>query len=869
MDLSQHFSHKTILALAGVSVKGGIPDITHCPFCRDESLFILNDPARGGTHWMYCASCGFQGDAIEVYCKIRKLELREGIYKAIAEGMSHGPIPNISESVVTNYVEEFAGYRLKLRNFWKIFNENITENMSAEVMERLQQEHMWSGWRGQGRDRLAQYLGAAKPKEVRKMFPACTEFVPKNSRLLLVVNYQDIPGRACAFQFIDEEGKQALKLLPHDGGQNMLEGGLAMLDVLRPVEGVVYAVDDPMFALHMHKLHFINSNIPIKLVAFNESTNLAWNYVNASKIVMWTNKLSWRVFDQAKRGRNVYVASRPNPRERELHTYLADMTVNGVLSIMEKSAQPWEIALAEWVTGMEREDLAREAIQLLALNHYEYNKVLEACPSALRKKFVFLHNDTRLSRTIIFNRRTYIEQEDGWWEVHPRLGKDMVSNAIIRVHREVCDTKTGEVYWTGVLSFHGTNVPYSERLDVIEKEGIKWIRKLLAKAGLGTPIIGKSQILVLTALAKAFSNPKSGSMHNRIGIHTDGTLIMPRFTMSDGKIRDTGEPMLYDMPASNVMPPTSRPDFKFSADSGVQALWLCFTAGFVSQQVGVILGFKPRNIVAVGSQQSSTYRVLRQFTSMLGMHTLQVERKIWKANDLISRLNRFEYPTFVEKENDGDFSCWPASDTPPVFLSARDVEAAAICSSGNAVVVRGINVPEGAIPGVDVVLNYIARLQQREFKVDGDACFERVILNDMCKELEVPIELQKLANELLVDMSKGEWGIKAAQLLNQHYGLPTEYKSVPELVHSVCNTTVNFSTARGIFIDDKDEQVFISRPQVAYYLRKNLHPLPDLYACGDDLRQREIMLEVPPSLEAWIVSLADWNRIGLVDLGGR
>jgi hypothetical protein len=176
-------------------------------------------------------------------------------------------------------------------------------------------------------------------------------------------------------------------------------------------------------------------------------------------------------------------------------------------------------------------------------------------------------------------------------------------------------------------------------------------------------------------------------------------------------------------------------------------------------------------------------------------------------------------------------------------------------------------VPEGVVPGVDVVLTYIARLQQREFKVTGDACFERVILNDMCKELEVPIELQKLANELMVDMSKGEWGVKTAQLLNRYYGLPASYTSVPGLVHTICHTTSNPSVVRGIFIDDKTEQVFIGRTQVAYYLRKNLQPLPDLYACGDDLRQREIMLEVPPSLEAWIISLADWNRIGLVSLG--
>src|SRR5512137_608722 len=327
-DLSKHFGHAPILALAGVSVKGAVPDVTRCPFCTSDTLCIMPDPMSGGATWLHCGDCGFCGDTIELYCKMHNQEIREGIYRAISDGVA-GAITDINDLIIGLYIEHYPEIRAKHQSVWKLVNGHVVGDLTPEIIGRIQADHLWTGWRGNGRDRFAMCLGAARRKEIVKFFPGEREIMPRDFRVPLVVNYQDVPGRISAFHFIGESGELSLKVLGTEVRQQAFEGGLAMLDFLRPFEGTVFAVGNPMVALHLHKLNFMDSNLPAKIICYNECTNSAWQYVNAKKVVFWDDEITWRIFDQAKRVQNAEIAVRPNPRRNEWHTYFADTTVDG------------------------------------------------------------------------------------------------------------------------------------------------------------------------------------------------------------------------------------------------------------------------------------------------------------------------------------------------------------------------------------------------------------------------------------------------------------------------------------------------------------------------------------------------------------
>jgi len=824
----------------------------------------MPDPMSGGATWLHCSDCGFCGDTIELYCKMHNhTEIREGIYRAISDGVA-GAITDITDLVIGLYIECYPAIRAKHQAVWKMVNGHVTDGLTPEIIGRLQADHLWTGWRGNGRDRFSMCLGAARRREIVHFFPGEREVMPREFKVPLVVNYQDVPGRISAFNFIGETGELALKVLGTEVRQQAFEGGLAMLDFLRPFEGTVFAVGNPVVALHLHKLSFMDSNIPAKIICYNECTSSAWQYVNAKKVVFWDDQITWRTFDQAKRVQNAEIAARPNPHTNEWHSYFADTTVGGTLLIMERSAKPWHQFFAEWITDIPRDEDARQAIQLLALNQYDYNKVLESCSISLRKKVESLFQNVKPVTSIIVNKHRYVEQDDGWWEMHPRVGKDLVSDAVIKVGREVCDSRTGMIYWAGAIKFHGQSIPFNCELEKIEKSPVKWMREVLGRAGLGSPIT-RPNTPVLVTLAKAFSNPKTSVLQARVGVQADGSFVMPCFTMVDGRVTPIGDASYEYMPATGVSPPLKRSDFEFEPLPG-QAAWLAMAAVYVAQQVSVLHGLSPRSVAVVGSPGMTGRAAVRHLATTTGMlKYIPSGGKLADAKAILENMRKFDYSYFIEPETPGRMAFWPQTPTNPVFVAANIIEAAAFGAMGNWIVVVGNDKAKGKLPGMDVILHYIAHLQQREYKFEGSGTFERLVLYDMCEVLNIPPELRKMADASLLTMTPGEWMVKLCQLLLRTGNIPFIHRSFTDAIENSSAPKIR-GRVKYVMFDDVTNKVLLMDFAIREAIRRNIYPTPDLYACGEDLIRRELATAAPDTVGGWVLELAEWNRIGLIHL---
>ncbi len=863
-DLSSYFSYDRILAVAGVSVKGAVPDITACPLCKRPSLTVYRDPLSTRAKWLRCSFCRFSGDTIETYQRIsRSSTLVEAIRTACKNGLCDASAEKFTPVNIQNYEDAYPRFRERVSNVWNKLSRGMIEDPSPELIRYAQSKHLWQGWMTDPHKRMAQFLGGAERRTVDDMFVANfgKRALPKRGfSLVLAAANQDVPGRICGITFIGSEEDLIAPLTPFK--MDSPEGGLAMLDALDGSEKTVYALSRLDFALQFQRLNFTNQDTPLKMVVYNNDTRNAWNAVNAERIVFWNDEIDWCLFKQAKR-ENGWISDHPrlSTAKRDINIYVNDTTPEAMLGKMSAAALPWARFLACWLTDKRRNPLEiRGTLSSVNLTEAEVKQVIDECPERQRDALKELLEEAvpKGPESIHMRGRNVVERTDGWYSTSPS-GENLVTDAIVRLTHEAVDTGAGEVFWYGEIKYRNNRVLFAgESFHTIDKDPLKWLQDKLSRTGLGYPRFDKSWTSNFTNLIKSFSpNAEIVQITDRLGLNDSGDILFPCFSIRKGEIMGRQKQVpLPNTPALTVHLPARRDVAYPEQVTAVRASWFAAAAAYVSCLLGkhdcpvyVTEGLLPRSGI-------------RAFAESAGMIFKTLDKSTEKdKQELAYLMSRFNYPVYLRVPPD-ILDKLPYESYSNAFISTDRLTAASLCTQHDGIILRDVALRDtDEMPPFDDIVWYLADLQKREFQSEGGNGLT-ALLRDMCRFMcryLTQFDQTHAAigtSQMRVCQKAGDSLIELLALLCLSSKLDAEYLDLQPFLSKLCPPNLS---RKAICIDTEKGQVYLPRRAISRACERAGIPRPDMYRAENELSERKLLL--PNSLsDGILISTGLWNE---------
>lgn len=865
-----------ILASADISVKGVLPEVTLCPFCHHESLSIYMDPIIGeSSRWLHCGICGFRGDTLETLAKLRHSEnLYEAINVGLREGLCDTTSGTFDADTIDGYIRHYPERRNEINNAWDKFRSTISDRPSPDMVKRIQDENLWGGWLNNSQDRLTRFVGGGMRREVnrelQKLFFVRNKQLPQHGyRTNLILGYQDTPGRICAFEFLGETERR-IATIAHGNNNDADEGGLGMLEALMPFESKVFAVGDPTMALQLHRRHFSTFRDPLKVILFNQKTKRSWQSVHADKVILWNNGIDWKIFDHARcipnHRKTVYVAALPNI-SKEIWQYMSNEPLSVVLERMENYALPWPEAFVRWITDKDMPSATvHAAIAKLGFDASERRLLFDRCPRELKPRLDHYMSEDSSVQSVFIGNKNVVEHEDGWYVTHSLRGNELISDATVRVFKEISDPERGKVFWEGEIRYKGRAVEFTDDIENIERDSLKWLRERMTRAGLGMPMFQHTWKLHFIHMAKIFSAPKPVTISSKVGPRKDGSIVFPRFRLENGCVADKQEMVnMEGIPALRVSPPELRPKIEGDKGSYVKATYAAISAAVISNWLKSMRGSVIAPIALVGSVQSSACVVGRRFAKNAGMNMFVVSDPKYRRRELVTVREqlRDDYPSYIESISAGLLQHYPTANTDLVILAVEPSEAAALATGGNWIFVHAPKMPdEDVIPPFDDFLLYLMDLQKRDYDLPGGDCTVGLVLDDFAAWYSTTMGFPKaeldnnLKGMLRLPLHAGDQMLALAFSLHREDLLPAEHQPFVESLEK--HGTIGASRF-GILIDDERDKVFISLPTMKKVIDRARYPMPDFAEVSRDLAARGLLLETDYPGDGWVVDKSYWE----------
>jgi len=873
-DLSRLLTPNRVLAAAGITVKGVLPEVTTCPGCHHEGLAIYMDPTSvDSNRWMYCHHCGFRGDSLELYNLARRTkDLHDAISQASLDGTFNLEATEFTPEAVVNYVEYFPARRKRTDALWKQFRANLGAKLSPDLSRRLQTMHLWSTW-NYGQGLIGKFMGGGGLKEINKAFGE--EVLPKDGfKTSLIFNYQDVPGRTIGFQFVGENNRRFKPIQYNYGARS--EGGLAMLDLLDTFEDTVFAVSDPIVAMHLQRRHLVDSNQPLKLVVFNDLTWSAWESVSARQVILWAPRTDWRLFHQARLAKNGYITHYPNLRGIDndaIYHYVVTNPTISTMQLMAKHARPWYDFFIDWATDAKRPEFeVRDAVKQLSFNPRERELLLDNCPRASKVRLDNFLTDTQYDvRSVIINRNKVFDRPDGWFTLSSLKSEELLLDTPVKLFREIVDTATATTYWHGALRHKSKMIEFVEEVGVIEKNPSAWLRDVLAREGLGVPTFNQVWAKHFIYLVKCFNDPKQVKLSTRMGIQPDGDILMPLFKVHEGQVSE--EEIYLDpkkTPGIGVKQPVKR---AARQEDVVFPTRIAVIAGFAAIIYNWLLALRDEPacpVIFVGPLGSVGNAAARHICKTMSL-TKQEVRYHWR--DSLYVLDNLKYaglPTFIEPQTYGLIRNFPNPFHKFCLLQAERSESTALACGGPWLRIYAPNLRSDSnnLPPIDDMFNYLIDLQSRQYNLPGGDLLDSLLEDmaawyqkylggqeDMLAALKAMVLPPLLPGDGLVELicwlhQSGRIDVSRAELSTQVVG-----GTVVECVNrgrSIVRTAIIYGTA--------EKAVYISRSVLGTVLARDKLAQPDFTRITDDLANRRLLFTNYNTPDGWVIQRSHWDE---------
>lgn len=308
----------------------------------------------------------------------------------------------------------------------------------------------------------------------------------KGWREVLVLPYQDVPGRVCGFLLIGRGGDQHAGdwiYKPTLQDRSTTESGLWMLETLLAGPhpsfgntGVIVTNPEIVLALQMRHLREYRRPLPMAATwtdADVDTSELPW--LSHDDLIFWGGDDPITPIAHARR-RHARVSLFALSEKLGL-LHLNQRSPSEWMQTMKETAVPWQVALEQQLQAMDSGQI-EGTLGRIGLNGDQLTQFIAGCRPELRSRLEHVEKHSVYAKRVQFNSRWVYEKEDSW---RTEKGDELISNAIVRVDH-VLTTKRGETsrsYYRGVIRFNGQQYPFTEMTATLDRGMLAWAQGFL------------------------------------------------------------------------------------------------------------------------------------------------------------------------------------------------------------------------------------------------------------------------------------------------------------------------------------------------------------------------------------------------------
>lgn len=518
------------------------PAYVECPM-GPHNLIIYKHPAEG--YWFFCPECNFAGDAIELVQAAKRLSTQEAV--RLLTSKSAFSLPTIEvEHRYQSYIDYYINSRHIVNSLWEKSRTDLIEKLKPQWREillhrdwRIDDEHVW-------KKTLGKYIGAAHRSDIENTLYGRTGRIFRADRWsnVLVMPWQEMPGKICGFTFISKENTIRWDLESIRTGRRP-EGGLFMMGDVTPGVDTIYAFKDYNEAINLQLRIIPDTFNLLNMVVWDHNTEVSWQSLKAEKIVFWTPELDADIFQQASKVDNAFVYATD---KKETKNLINNFTTAEILKSIKKKSAPAPEAFADWVATLDSKK-SYKALRKYGLADF-YMPSLADPRSNMGSGVASFDSDNQ----IVLNGTLIIEKDGKWYAVGKYGEKEMICDAPIHLDYITIYDDQSSAKFSGTILFNGEKIPFiteaNEEISDPNKTS-KWLQFFVSiVGGRGFPDIHPKWTRFLFTIAQRMSSPQTIKGSAKVGWdYLTKSFVFPHFKLEQG----VKNPSSFDMEAAGPL----------------------------------------------------------------------------------------------------------------------------------------------------------------------------------------------------------------------------------------------------------------------------------------------------------------------------
>ncbi len=481
-----------------------LPASLKCPLCNGSRLTIYDDTTSRGC-WHYCFDCNHSGDMIELAAAVWDVPLDVAAFRIDKD---IAPLWTGDDKIerIKEYAFEHTAVRHRAKAMIEEAGANYPKCHSDEI-RRLRERFRLTTTMPQERWEAgpAHFIGVMPKHKVEYAFNpkfvtgrACQTcsavFKGFGWRDVLVIPFEDVPGRAAVVLFVGRNGDKADRVYRAGGVKlngPLVEGGFACAWAIEhsyaTFDNHLIVCGDPFLALRIHIKHFTVARRPLPLVAYCDylryQTKNAWKHIT-KKPVLWGWRLTPSLLNQAILCDGmISISNLHEVTQAKIDHFVRDNEPKALMEKIIKKAKPWREALIEWADSVQD-----GAIEALVMGMISYKTDI-AMLAKLHPRIASMAGLDRRVRTIRIDSYTLTERDGQWWASRKNEPSFLVMNAVMRITGTIpaSHTSTDHGRYECKLIMGDVEVDFTVAVKQVSKVAIYDLQNTVALASPRSP----------------------------------------------------------------------------------------------------------------------------------------------------------------------------------------------------------------------------------------------------------------------------------------------------------------------------------------------------------------------------------------------
>lgn len=571
-----------------------LPTTTVCPKCHTASLEILEDAYWNG-QWFHCGKCKVGGDMLQLAAWTWGLSVESALNKLIESG-----IPSLSPTCFNDLYKGRLNRYSRAKKFREESHSRPLHHSTAAT--RLVHELGWHS--GVPATRFAagpgQLFGCASHFKAEQLFhlPLRDDYEstekPKKTKLfvgggwgdVLVVAFEDLPGRPCGFLFVGRDGNPKSDFVYHSAIQGRtavmssraVEAGLAahprVGEAARKWKNKLIAIGDTSTVIKLQCKQFIQSLDPLPMLSWwrgvdrlgrwKYETTTAWSSYHKNQLVFWMPELDIQTLLFAIRNNGeIAMLGPPIANTEAWRIFLSKQEPKKLTERLMTIARPWAQVLSKLFAEMS-DSAIEEVLRQLALRGLDFDEVTSRLRKDVRDRVTEILDVKQRIRQIRVDAGVITEQSDSWFHrktstVPKRFEvSELICDAVLIIDEIIHRSGTDDTCYRGRVRYRGKEAGFCEMVKTIERRPTAWLRQFVLDKFHATLRYNAGFSASLLPIAIRFRKPDYVEGLAAVGWNErEARFEFPAFSIAyGGGVRKHGDlPNVGEVPCLRLRPP--------------------------------------------------------------------------------------------------------------------------------------------------------------------------------------------------------------------------------------------------------------------------------------------------------------------------